>query len=84
MDENLRNKAEVILDELGLNMSSAVNIFIRQLVRQEGLPFTPTLAVSKSTADDKHKKFESLLNFATNNKRIEKDYKFNRDDCYER
>ena len=84
IDENLKNKAEVILDELGLNINSAVNIFIRQLVRQEGLPFTPTLAVNKLSSDDKQKKFESLMNFAANNRRIDKNFKFNRDDCYER
>ena len=82
MDENLKNKAEGILNELGLNMNSVVNIFIKQLVRNEELPFTPTLAVNKSSSDDMQIKFESLINFANNNKRIEKDFKFNRDDYY--
>jgi len=84
MDDDLRNKADVILDELGLTMSSAINIFIKQLVRQGGLPFALTLRTNRSEAFEKKEKLESLLEFAADNKRIESDFKFNRDECYER
>jgi len=33
MDDELRKEADTILNELGLNMSSAVNLFVKQLVR---------------------------------------------------
>lgn len=39
MDDNLKEQADHLFDELGLNMSTAVNIFIRQVVRQGGIPF---------------------------------------------
>jgi addiction module RelB/DinJ family antitoxin len=39
MDEELRKKTEEILSELGLNMSAAMNILARQIVRSRGLPF---------------------------------------------
>ena len=84
MDENLRKEADEILDELGLNMSSAVNIFVKQLVRQGGLPFTPTLETRQSLENRRRDRLNSLMNFAAQNKRIESGYKFVRDDCYDR
>ncbi|WP_424923053.1 type II toxin-antitoxin system RelB/DinJ family antitoxin [Aureibacillus halotolerans] len=39
MDEDLKKEAEALFSELGLNMSTAVNIFIRQALRQGGIPF---------------------------------------------
>ena len=84
MDEGLRKKAEDILDELGLNMSSAVNIFIRQLVRQGGLPFTPTLTTQRTAGDEMQERIDALLKFAADRQKIVKEYQFVRDDCYER
>lgn len=43
MDENLKKEAEILFGELGLNMSTAVNIFIRQSIRQGGIPFEITM-----------------------------------------
>ncbi|OCN03320.1 damage-inducible protein J [Clostridium sp. W14A] len=42
MDENLKKQAEDLFSELGLNMSTAVNIFVRQSLRQGGIPFEIT------------------------------------------
>ena len=38
-DDGLKDKADVLFAELGLNMTTAVNIFIRQVIRQGGIPF---------------------------------------------
>jgi len=38
-DSKLKSKAQAILDDLGLDMSTAVNIFLKQLVNKEALPF---------------------------------------------
>ena len=84
MDDKLRKEADLILDELGLNMSAAVNIFAKQLVRQGGLPFTPTLETSKAAENRRQERLNSLLSFAAHNKRIASRYKFKRDECYER
>jgi len=84
MDEGLRKEADVILYELGLNMSSAVTLFVKQLVRQGGLPFTPTLETSRGIEHKRQERLNSLLGFAAQNKRIEIGYKFNRDDCYDK
>ncbi|CDX02115.1 type II toxin-antitoxin system RelB/DinJ family antitoxin [Desulfitobacterium hafniense] len=39
VDEELKCKAEAIFAELGLNMSTAMNIFLRCSVRYGGIPF---------------------------------------------
>ncbi len=39
VDEELKRRAEAIFSELGLNMSTAVNIFLRYAVRYGGIPF---------------------------------------------
>ncbi len=38
-DAEVKTAAEHIFEQLGLNMSTAVNIFLRQAIRQGGLPF---------------------------------------------
>ena len=39
VDEGLKRQAEAIFSELGLNMSTAMNIFLRHSVRYGGIPF---------------------------------------------
>ena len=39
IDKELKEQAEIFFNELGLNMSSAFNIFVRQSLRQGKIPF---------------------------------------------
>jgi DNA-damage-inducible protein J len=39
IDEKLKRDAEAIFSELGLNMSTALNLFLRYSVRYGGIPF---------------------------------------------
>ena len=39
IDKELKSQAEAFFSELGLNMSSAFNIFVRQSLRQGKIPF---------------------------------------------
>ena len=39
IDKDLKEQAEIFFSELGLNMSSAFNIFVRQSLRQGKIPF---------------------------------------------
>ena len=64
-------------------MSLAINIFIKQLVRQDGLPFTPILKTDRVVENKRRESLDSLLTFASRNKRIENGYKFDRDECYD-
>ena len=43
VDEDVKKNVEVVLDELGLNMSTAVNMFLRAVVRENGIPFKVSL-----------------------------------------
>lgn len=45
IDDKLKEKAEILFNELGLSMSTAFNIFVRQAVRQGGIPFEITTQV---------------------------------------
>ena len=44
MDKELKNQAESLFSELGMNMTTAFNIFLRQSVRQGKIPFEIALA----------------------------------------
>lgn len=41
MDAELKKQAEVLLNELGMNMTTAFTIFTKQLVRDGCFPFVP-------------------------------------------
>jgi DNA-damage-inducible protein J len=44
MDKGLKEQAESLFAELGMNMTTAMNVFVRQSVRQGRIPFEITLA----------------------------------------
>lgn len=48
-DKEVKTSAEKVFAQLGLNMSTAVNIFLRQAIRQGGLPFEVKLDVPNET-----------------------------------
>ncbi|MDR1563609.1 MAG: type II toxin-antitoxin system RelB/DinJ family antitoxin [Oscillospiraceae bacterium] len=39
VDENLKRRAESIYNELGMNLTTALNLFLRSSVRYGGIPF---------------------------------------------
>ncbi|GAB6091727.1 type II toxin-antitoxin system RelB/DinJ family antitoxin [Spirochaeta dissipatitropha] len=39
MDENLKKQAEMLFDDMGLNMTTAFTIFTKTVVRQGKIPF---------------------------------------------
>ena len=43
MDTELKAQADALFAELGMNISTAFNIFVRQSLREGGLPFNVTL-----------------------------------------
>ncbi len=44
-DSDIKAQAEKLFDALGLNMTTAVNIFLRQAIRENGIPFEVKLSV---------------------------------------
>lgn len=49
IDKEVKLQAEKIFDALGLNMTTAVNIFLRQAIRENGIPFEVKLNVPNET-----------------------------------
>ena len=39
VDNDIKNKAQNVFSALGLDMTSAINIFLRQAIRRNGIPF---------------------------------------------
>lgn len=39
MDENLKKQVETLFDEMGLNMTTAITMFAKAVVRQNKIPF---------------------------------------------
>lgn len=46
VEPELKEQAEIVLDQLGIPMSNAIGIFLKQVVLQRGLPFDVKLPVS--------------------------------------
>ena len=44
-DKEVKDQAEVIFNELGLNLTTAVNMFLRTAIREHGIPFSLKLDV---------------------------------------
>lgn len=39
VDDELKKQSEMIFEELGMNTSTAINIFLKQVIRSNGIPF---------------------------------------------
>lgn len=39
MDADVKRQAEALFSEIGMNMTTAINIFLRQSIRENGIPF---------------------------------------------
>ncbi len=42
MDSDLKKEAEVLFEDLGMNMTTAFTIFVKQAVREQSIPFNIT------------------------------------------
>ncbi|MDY6415851.1 MAG: type II toxin-antitoxin system RelB/DinJ family antitoxin [Succinivibrio dextrinosolvens] len=51
VDEELKKNANLLFSKLGLNMSTAINIFLQMAVNQNGLPFRVALNYNKETLE---------------------------------
>lgn len=73
IDENLKKQAEILFSDLGLNMSSAITVFLKSAVDYHGIPFEvrksnhpvsvndeEILAVSKEIINENKQAYEML------------------------
>ncbi len=54
-DSELKAKAQAILESVGLDMSTAINVFLHQIVYKKGIPFEITNPTQKSIEFGKYK-----------------------------
>ena len=64
IDDELKEKAEVFLDELGFTFSSAFNVFIKQAIRERRIPFDIDLRSLYPSSDFQLTKAELVLRAA--------------------
>lgn len=50
IDDALKTQAQAISNDLGMDVATAVRIFLVQMVRERALPFTPSLEPLKPVA----------------------------------
>ena len=48
-EKAIKDQAEEIFNELGLNMTTAINIFLRTTIREHGIPFDLKLETPNAT-----------------------------------
>ncbi len=62
VDSSLKDQAEKLFSELGMNMTTAITIFLRSAVSYEGIPFE----IRKNTANEETKaalaEYETMKN----------------------
>ena len=51
VDETVKRNVEVLFDNMGMNISTAVNMFLKQCLMEEALPFQPRVKRNVSLKD---------------------------------
>ena len=49
IEKEIKDQADRIFSELGLNMTTTINMFLRTTIRENGIPFALKLDVSNKT-----------------------------------
>lgn len=51
VDDDVKAKAAALYESMGMSLSTAINVFLRQSVNMHGMPFTPNLPVGERQVD---------------------------------
>ena len=60
VDKDLKKKADELFKSLGMNTSVALNMFLTQSVREQSIPFTPTMRVPNQKSLDAIEEVEAI------------------------
>ena len=52
VDENVKRDVERLFDSLGMNMSTAVNMFFKQCLMEQGLPYQPKVRQKRKSLNE--------------------------------
>ena len=58
VDDELKNQASAIFDELGMDLSTAIRMFLKKSVQAKGIPFETTLDESSLEMERIVRKFQ--------------------------
>lgn len=61
-DKEIKDQAEAIFNELGLNMTTAVNMFLKTVIRQNGITLDLRLDVPNETTASAIEEGRKLMN----------------------
>lgn len=61
VDAETKKEATAILKDLGLNMSTAINMFLVQIVKRDGIPFEITNSKPSKDALEALKEIEEMI-----------------------
>ena len=62
LDSSLKEEAESLFSDLGMSLSAAFNIFLRQAIRVQGLPFAVTRSVPNARTLKAMREAEEIAN----------------------
>lgn len=65
LDAETKKKAEKIFDQLGLNMTTAINLYLKAVVKANGLPFPITTDAGTLERFKKLSRYHYELNIIT-------------------
>ena len=71
VDTDLKRKAEVLFSDLGLNLSSAINIFLKSAVSHDGIPFEVKRYYPNSETQSALSEYEEMKKNPSKYKRYE-------------
>ncbi len=60
VDERTKQEVEVLLEEMGLNMTSAINIYLKRILMEQGIPFDVSAKVPNATTIAAMDEFEEM------------------------
>ena len=74
IDEDVKREAEFLLNKLGMNISTAVNMLFRQMIMDEALPFQPKIKRKRLSLNEYLERYhgqdiETILKEAEESKR---------------
>ena len=58
IDDDVKREAESLFEKLGLSMSGAINVFFRQAIREQAIPFP----IRTKTAEEKYNEYFNPYN----------------------
>ena len=58
IDDDIKKEAEILFEKLGMSVSGAINIFFRQAIREQSIPFT----ISAKTREEKYEEYFNPYN----------------------